>query len=721
MTMFARLLAKKYIFQQKRHSILTICSIITALALMTALFTGFSTMTQCLRDVEYDNNPWHYKITHLTKDKAESLLNLPEFDCKFVIEKDYTCSVELLLKEYTEYDYSYSGDIKGYWDELGINSKEQIEVNRSLINYDMLDLQARASMVQVFAVFYVFVIFLALALRLIIDTAFEVSSKERERQFGVLQSIGATPQQIVGIITYEGLFLSCIGIPIGILAGIGLGYGAFRAVLTSGIAEAFLHDGQEVFLHYHVNAPLLLIAAVTGLAWVLFSAYGTGMRVIRMTPIQAISNRSNKITKVKKHSFFTLLFGWKGRLAARNNRRQPKRFIITVLSLTLSMVLFASVSIIMEKGKIVVNRTLEDMYGENYFDIWASTKDNIGAEKYLNTMKQIEDSGYFTDVNYGIGVVGFNDKNAIYINYSNETQYLQAFQNNPPVSYEALKNSGGYLYASSQELEGDTFTVEQMLSYGSEKIGKQDVNLEYLIIQKTGIPPAERNYLISDNQLDKYIWLYAPLELYQESAKELYDLSRFSDSFTVTLKDTKEHDKAVDFLKSLDTVESGDMMDLYLEHKKSDTMLSAIGIGLTCLNIMFILIAVINMINIISTGIINRKSELASLQCLGMSKGQLYGVTVIECAQYVLTAGISSIVLTEILMFITARFLKLFEVFDGDGSVLVSMDNIINYGEPLPRLLFAMAFAFVTAFISSVIPLKIMDKTPLTEQIRSVD
>ena len=84
----------------------------------------------------------------------------------------------------------------------------------------------------------------------------------------------------------------------------------------------------------------------------------------------------------------------------------------------LSMVLFASVSIIMEKGKIVVNRTLEDMYGENYFDIWASTKDNIGAEKYLNTMKQIEDSGYFTDVNYGIGVVGFNDKNAIYINYS---------------------------------------------------------------------------------------------------------------------------------------------------------------------------------------------------------------------------------------------------------------------------------------------------------------
>ncbi len=717
--MFAKLLAKKYIFQQKRHSILTICSIITALALMTALFTGFSTMIQCLRDIAYDNQPWHYKITNLTKDKAESLLELPEFDCNFVIEKDYTCSVELLLKAYTEYDYL--NDIDDYWKKLDIDKEKQLEVNGTLITYDLITLDARANMVQIFAVFYVFVIFLALALRLIIDTAFEVSSKERERQFGVLQSIGATPQQIVGIITYEGLFLSCIGIPLGILAGIGLGYAAFKAVLTSGVAEAFLHDGQEVFLHYHVSAPFLLIGAVTGLAWVLFSAYGTGMRVIKMTPIQAISNRSNKIKKVKKHSLFALFFGWKGKLAARNNRRQPKRFIITVLSLVLSMVLFASVSIIMDKAKLAVDRILEDIYGKNYFDIWLNT--DAGAEEYLNTAKQIEDSGYFTNINYGICQPGFNDdKITVFVNYSNETQYLLAFKNNPPVSYEDLKNSGGYLYASSQELEGDTFTVQQMYSHDGGKLRKKDVNLEYHVIQKTGVPPMEAQQRYYYNKsMNEYIWLYAPIELYQESAKELYDLSEYFGDITVILTDTKEHDKAVDFLNSLDAVQKDSIMDVYLEHKKMDTMLSAIEIGLTCLNIMFVLIAVINMINIISTGIINRKSELASLQCIGMTKGQLYGVTVIECAQYALTAGVFSTVTTELLLFITSKFLKMFEVFDGDGSVLVSMDHIINYKEPIPNLLFAMAFAFVIAFLSSVIPLNILEKTPLTEQIRSVD
>ena len=718
--MFAKLLAKKYIFQQKRHSILTICSIITALALMTALFTVFSTMIQCLRDIAYDNQPWHYKITNLTKDKAESLLELPEFDCNFVIEKDYTCSVELLLKAYTEYDYL--NDIDDYWKKLDIDKEKQLEVNGTLITYDLITLDARANMVQIFAVFYVFVIFLALALRLIIDTAFEVSSKERERQFGVLQSIGATPQQIVGIITYEGLFLSCIGIPLGILAGIGLGYAAFKAVLTSGVAEAFLHDGQEVFLHYHVSAPFLLIGAVTGLAWVLFSAYGTGMRVIKMTPVQAISNRSNKIKKVRKHSFFSLLFGWKGKLAARNNRRQPKRFLITVLSLTLSMVLFSSVSIIMEKGKIAIDRLIKDMYGDTPFDIMTNTKSGIGAESYLDTMKQIEDSGYFTNVCYGITLFGKNDSIGVFVNYVNENQYLLAFKNNPPVSYEDLKNAGGYLYASSQELTGDTLTLHEMFNYGSGEQRIKEVNLEYPVIQKTGIPPMEKSYFYGDaDTLNKCIWLYAPLALYQESAKNLYDLSKYSDDFSLMLKDTRDHDKAVDFLHSLHTVETEYMTDIYLEHKKMDTMLSAIEIGLTCLNIMFVLIAVINMINIISTGIINRKSELASLQCIGMTKGQLYGVTVIECAQYALTAGVFSTVTTELLLFITSKFLKMFEVFDGDGSVLVSMDHIINYKEPIPNLLFAMAFAFVIAFLSSVIPLNILEKTPLTEQIRSVD
>ncbi|MBR1529629.1 MAG: FtsX-like permease family protein [Oscillospiraceae bacterium] len=718
--MFEQLLAKKYIFRQKRHSILTICSIAAALALMTALFMLFSTLLSCMHDIIYDNAPYHYKITNLTKDKAESLLNLPEFDCNMMIEKDYTCSVELLLKDYTEYDYF--ADIENYWEPLEIDPKKQLEVNRMLITLDLKDLSARAEFAQIFAVFYIFVIFLALLLRLVIDTAFEISSKEREKQFGVLQSIGATPQQIVKMITFEGLMLSCIGVPIGSLIGMGLGYGAFQAILSSGVAEAYLHDGQESLLHYHINLILLLTAMITGLAWVLFSAYGTGMRVIKMTPVQAISGRSSQIMKVKKFSLFGLLFGWKGRLASRNNRRQPKRFIITVLSLVLSMVLFASTSIIIEKAGMVTDRMLDDMYGEFLFDLMVPTKETAGADGYLDTVEKVEESPYFTNICADISVTGVNEdenKKLIFINYVNENQYLQDFNNNPPVSYQELKNSGSYLYASEIPLEDDTLTVEKIISYGSDNAKTEEQNFTYPIMQKTGIPDSEKKYL--SGSTERYIWLYASVDLYRNSAKELYHLSRYYGDFSAVLTDTKDHDKALDFLKSLDTVAADQIMDIYEIHHQEETMLSAVRIGLNCMNIMFMLIALINMINIISTGIINRKAEIASLQSLGMAENQLYGITILECSQYALTAGVISIILTEILFFLTARFLKLFEVFDGDGSVLVSMDDIINYAEPVPRLLLAVGFALVTAMISSLIPLRIMQKSALTDRMHSVD
>ena len=80
----------------------------------------------------------------------------------------------------------------------------------------------------------------------------------------------------------------------------------------------------------------------------MISAYGTGMRIIKMSPIQAISNRENKVRNVLRFSLLGTIFGWKGTLAARNNQRQPKRFAVTVLSLTVSIMLVASFSLVLK-------------------------------------------------------------------------------------------------------------------------------------------------------------------------------------------------------------------------------------------------------------------------------------------------------------------------------------------------------------------------------------
>ena len=187
--MFEKHLALRYIRTQKRHSILTVCSIMIALALMTLLFTGFSTYLDICRDIAYDQAPYHVKMMRLLPEEYETLAANPAFkECRRVVEEDYTLSAEILLK-------GYHDDIIAFMDStlpdkslyVGDNVNwELIETNDMLIQLDQLDLTARYGAVQIFAIFYIFAIFLMVALRLIIDTAFEVSSKERERQFGVL-------------------------------------------------------------------------------------------------------------------------------------------------------------------------------------------------------------------------------------------------------------------------------------------------------------------------------------------------------------------------------------------------------------------------------------------------------------------------------------------------------------------------------------------------------
>ena len=53
---FESLLARRYIFSQKRHSLLTICSIMIAVALMTMLFSTFTTALGITRDLLYDQD-----------------------------------------------------------------------------------------------------------------------------------------------------------------------------------------------------------------------------------------------------------------------------------------------------------------------------------------------------------------------------------------------------------------------------------------------------------------------------------------------------------------------------------------------------------------------------------------------------------------------------------------------------------------------------------------
>ena len=769
--MFEKTLALRYIKEQKRHSIFTICSIAVALTLMTLLFIGYSTYRGIQRDSAYIDRPYHFKLLRLTDEEFDKLAVNPDFSsCKRVVEPDYTISAEILLKTYHDdfglYINSLFPDKFIYSDRFETFKEDLIDVNYDLITYDRLDFYGKYDAVKNVAVYFIFILFLVLALRLMIDTAFEISSKERERQFGMLQCMGAAPGQIVRIITFEGMFLSIIGIPLGVLLGFGMSFIVFAAIQTSGVSEAFFTaDKAAQIMRLHFDPLLLLLAVVTGLFWVFLSAYQTGMRVIKMSPIQAISNRSNKIVKVRRFSLLGILFGWKGMLAARNNRRQFKRFIITVVSLTLSIALFASFSIVLRQSLNSFEKTVSLM-GLNY-DLGIAIKtDAEDPLSYQKGLALIRESGFFEIDDFCKTQISYIPKdettNALcLLEYVPREIFDKQFEGELPVSYDELTAQNSYLilirgaeedtkaerFAEPEELQVSVQSRHLISDEEYEKMTdtqKQEVK-EYIEEDKvTGEKDLKYRYTAEflpasvmiagaaperqlDEQTKKFtgyemtgdlLVLVGTLDSYENSAYQLAGSGSIINSDNaeyvhVNLKDENDYEKAKAFIGMNAGLLSIDE-DFYGDLQKLRAGAGAIKIGIAFLSVLIGIIALVNMINTLSTGILNRKSELAAMQCIGMTEGQLYGMTVIECLQYTLTAGVLATALLEGLMYVMLLLLKKIELDDVFGEML-------NFAEPLPRIWIAAAIAFAAALLASFIPLKRMQKESLTDQLRTIE
>ncbi len=763
---FQRLLAGRYIFSQKRHSILTICSIAAALTLMTMLFTGFSTILGCLRANAYDKAPYHYMLYAVTKEQGDILKKCDGIEsCSLVQNRgEGTFRAVIFLEKDVRDDETV---MQNAFDKAGTGYSYQdgiyrdFDMNLSLLQYDFIGVKAWYNIAQIFALFYVFVIFLAMAMRLVIDTAFEISSKERERQFGVLQSIGATPKQVVGIITMEGTLLSVIGIPVGILCGIGLTFVAFRMVIASGVMDIFFTSDAKAadILQFTVNPWLLLIAALTGYGWVWLSAYATGMRIIKMSPMQAISSRSNSVKKVRKFSLFGLLFGWVGKVAARNTRRAPKRFAITVVSLTISITLFASFSYVLDSVEKGFMDYMES-FGISYDFFVREESEDWHPLSYQKSLKELEECGYFTNVQISAGGWGYcelseDNHKTVSIEYHNEASYNALFEGAPPVSYEELAAKGGYImlerteecvdpehWESIQQIQAQdnlhikinrqtTILPEEYESLSAEEQKKweeythqdgrtgemktlfyirKDINpVDFGVTARYTIP--DEDYCFQHGIMETGVTLVATLSQYETEYLYYRDHASGQNLFC-DLADESMYREAVRFLKSHDSMTLEH--DMYVENKTIQSTLALVKLIMAFIIVMIALIAIVNLINIISTGILNRRSELASMQCVGMTDHQLIGLTAVECLQYAVTSGIVSSLLAAGMLFGTEEFLRLMTLEEDYGERL-------NYAEPLPMIWAAAAAAFIVAFCTALFSLHGMKKQSLVEQIQSVD
>ena len=175
----------------------------------------------------------------------------------------------------------------------------------------------------------------------LIYNAFSISVSERTRQFGLLSSVGATRKQLRRMVLFEALAVSIVGIPLGILVGIG------------GIGITLLLIGDKFFSIVRVNIPMrlcvswqaVIIAAVIALVTVLISAWIPSKRATRVSAVEAIRQSMDiKVSgrPVRTSKLAYKLFGLPGVLAGKHYKRNRKKYRTTVVSLFMSIVLFVS-------------------------------------------------------------------------------------------------------------------------------------------------------------------------------------------------------------------------------------------------------------------------------------------------------------------------------------------------------------------------------------------
>ena len=184
----------------------------------------------------------------------------------------------------------------------------------------------------------------------VISNVFRMSADERVAQFGTLKCVGATKKQIYQTIMYECLLLCIVSVPLGIILGYLLSFAGI------GIANRFMDEmnllvrvmiKQVNFRLSFVFSPVALLTSVI-ISWatVLFSAALPARKAMKISALDCLRNGGE--TRENFHLHTKIQLNGKGRieyqLARKNVASHRKQMRSAVMTLSLSMILFVTMS-----------------------------------------------------------------------------------------------------------------------------------------------------------------------------------------------------------------------------------------------------------------------------------------------------------------------------------------------------------------------------------------
>jgi|GEM_PF-1630065 len=210
-----------------------------------------------------------------------------------------------------------------------------------------------------------------------------ISVYDRIRQFGMLRVVGLSPKQLFFMMIQETVIICVIAIPLGVLAGIGL---SWLLLLKLGFFQA---SGMNLVIPFE----RLVGGIVFSIATVLISCIIPAIKATRLSPVGAITNGAGlKVKESKLKAPASSLF-LKGKnpllfpviLSYRNIWRRKKSFILTVITLSLSVFLLITYSFVVKTDRLrAIDR--RDVYSSD-FRIYINYMDSPSRERLDKAVK----------------------------------------------------------------------------------------------------------------------------------------------------------------------------------------------------------------------------------------------------------------------------------------------------------------------------------------------
>ena len=453
-----------------------------------------------------------------------------------------------------------------------------------------------------------------------IKNSFDISITEKIKQYGMLRSIGATKKQIKNNVFYEATILGLIGIPLGLLLGFIASY--ILIIICNILLKDSLTGGLNMVLSYSVIS--YIVAILLGIITIYLSALKSARKASKISPIDSIRNSANiklNSKKLKTPKFINKIFGVGGEISYKNIKRNKKSYRTTIVSLTISVLVFISLTYFMNT---FMNEIKKEINASEYnIDYNITIKEDKSTIDKINKTVKLDNINDYSvirttncEINNPLYKEEFDDSYNIQIISLGDYQYKK-YINSLNLNYNEFKDKAILIDYINIKDENDNYKKTSIFNYNKNdiinttlytnlytNIGEYNVDLTIGFITTKFPFGIKNNYnnneylVVNDEYYDKIKGINNYYDVYFDST----NASKLQDDIDKILKDERYH---------IDNKEE------YVRIMRNLILL--IGIFLYGFITVITLISVTNIFNTITTSMELRKPEFAMLKSVGMT------------------------------------------------------------------------------------------------------